>query len=46
MPKPIPKPPRAEEVLAAIAAARYPAGSTVTLAMIAEVGCVNESTAG
>ena len=35
MPKPIPKPPRAEEVLAAVAA-RYPAGATVTLAMIAE----------
>lgn len=46
MPKPIPKPPRAEEVLAAVAAAGYPAGSTVTLAMISEVGGVNESTAG
>ena len=29
MPRPIPKPPRAEEVLAAVAA-RYPAGSTFT----------------
>jgi hypothetical protein len=29
MPKPIAKPPRAEEVLAAVAA-RYPAGATVT----------------
>ena len=46
MAKPIPKPARAEEVLAAVAAARYPSGSTVTLAMIAEVGGVNESTAG
>jgi hypothetical protein len=45
MPKPIPKPPRAEEVLAAVAA-RYPSGSTVTLPMIAEVGGVNLSTAG
>ena len=46
MPKPIPKPPRAEEVLAAVVAARYPAGSTVTLTMIVEVGGVNEATAG
>ena len=45
MPKPIPKPPRAEEVLAAVAA-RYPAGSTVTLPMVAEVGGVNLATAG
>ncbi len=45
MPKPIPKPPRAEEVLAAVAA-RYPAGATVTLPMIAEVGGVNLATAG
>jgi hypothetical protein len=35
MPNRILKPPRAEEVLAAVAA-RYPAGSTVSLAMIAE----------
>ena len=46
MPKLIPKPPRAEEVLTAVAAARYPAGSTVTLAMIAGVSGVNELTAG
>ena len=45
MPKPIPKPPRAEEVLAAVAA-RYPAGSTVTGPMIAEVSDVNLATAG
>jgi len=45
MPKPIPKPPRAEEVLGSVAA-RYPAGSTVTLPMIAEVGGVNLATAG
>ena len=43
MPGPIPEPPRAEEVLAA---ARYPAGATVTLSRIVEVGGVNESTAG
>jgi hypothetical protein len=42
----MPKPVRAEEVLSAVAAARYPAGTTVTLAMIAEVGGVNEATAG
>ena len=46
MPEPIPKPERAEEVLMALEAARYPAGSTVTLAMIVEVGGVNEWTAG
>ncbi len=46
MPKPIPKPLRAEEVLTAVAAAKYPAGSTVTLAMISEVSGVNELTAG
>jgi hypothetical protein len=45
MPKPIPKPPRAEEALASVAA-RYPAGSPVTLPMIAEVGGVNRATAG
>ena len=45
MPKPISKPPRAEEVLAAVAA-RYPAGATVTGRMIAEVGGVNLATAG
>ena len=44
MPKPIPKPPRAEEVLAAVAA-RYPAGATVTLPAIAEACGVNEATA-
>jgi hypothetical protein len=32
MPKPIPKPMRAEEVLATVAA-RYPAGATVTNAL-------------
>jgi hypothetical protein len=42
---PIPKPPRAEEVLAAVAA-RYPAGATVTGRMIAEAGDVNLATAG
>ena len=36
----------AEEVLMAVEAARYRAGSTVTLAMIVEVGGVNEWTAG
>jgi hypothetical protein len=46
MPKPIPKPARTEEVLAAVGAARSPAGSTVTLAMIGEVGGVNEAMAG
>jgi hypothetical protein len=45
MPRPIPKPPRAEEVLAAVAA-RYPAGATVTGRMIAEAGGVNLATAG
>jgi hypothetical protein len=45
MPKPVPKPPRAEEVLAAVAA-RYPAGSTVTDPKIAEVGGVNLATVG
>ena len=45
MPRPIPKPPRAEEVLAAVAA-RYPAGATVTGRMIAEVGGANLATAG
>ena len=45
MPRPIPKPVRAEAVLAAVAA-RYPAGSTVTGPMIAEVGGVNLATAG
>ena len=45
MPIPILKPPRAEEVLAAVAA-QYPAGSTVTLPMVAEVGGVNLATAG
>jgi hypothetical protein len=44
MPKPIPKPSRTEEVLAMVAA-RYAAGATVTLAMIAEVGGVDEATA-
>jgi hypothetical protein len=45
MPRPIPKPPRTEEVLAAVAA-RYPAGATVTGRMIAEAGGVNLATAG
>ena len=45
MPKPIAQPPRADEVLAAVAAP-YPAGSTVTLPMVAEVGGVNLATAG
>jgi len=45
MPRPTPKPPRAEAVLAAVAA-RYPAGATVTGPMIAEVGGVNLATAG
>ena len=45
MPKPIPKPPRAEEVLGSVAA-RYPAGSTVTGPMIAEVGGVTLAAAG
>jgi hypothetical protein len=45
MPKPIAKPPRAEEVLAAVAA-QYPAGATVTGRIIAEVGGVNLATAG
>jgi hypothetical protein len=45
MPKPVPKPLRAEEVLAAVAA-RYPSGATVTGRMIAEVGGVNLATAG
>jgi hypothetical protein len=35
MPKPIPKPPRAEDVLATVAA-RYAVGATVTLPAIAE----------
>ena len=39
----MPKPARAEEVLAALAAAYYPAGATVTLAFI---GGVNEATSG
>ena len=39
MPRPIPKPQRAEAVLAVVAA-RYPAGATVTGRMIAEVGGV------
>jgi hypothetical protein len=45
MPRPIPKPPWAEEVLAAVAA-RYPAGATVTGRMIAEASGVNLATAG
>ena len=45
MPRPIPKPPRAEAVLAAVVA-RYPAGVTVTGRMIAEAGGVNLATAG
>ncbi len=44
MPKPIPKPSRAEEVLATVAA-RYPAGATVTLPAIAEACGVSEGTA-
>jgi hypothetical protein len=44
MPKPIPKPSRTEEVLAAVAA-RYPAGVTVTLPAIAEACGVSEGTA-
>ena len=44
MPKPIPKPSRAEEVLAAVAA-RYPAGATVTLPAIAGSCGVSEGTA-
>ena len=44
MPKPIPKPARAEEVLAMVAA-RYPAGATVSLGMMADIGRVNELTA-
>ncbi len=46
MPEPIPEPARAEEVLAAVAAAPNPSGSAVTLAMIAEVGCVKKPMAG
>ena len=46
MPKPIPKPARAEEVLAAVAAAGYPASSMVSLGMMAEVGRVNELNGG
>ena len=43
MPQPIPKPERPRRSLpAALEVARYPAGSTVTLLMIAEVGGVNE----
>jgi hypothetical protein len=45
MPRPIPKPPRAQTVLAAVAA-RYPAGAPVTGRMIAEAGGVNLATAG
>jgi hypothetical protein len=45
MTRPIPKPPRAEAVLAAVAA-RYPAGATVTGRMIAEAGGINLATAG
>ena len=41
----MPKPPRAEEALAAVAA-RYPAGATVTGPMITEVGGVNLAAAG
>jgi hypothetical protein len=44
MPKPISKPPRAEEVLAAVAS-RYPSGSTVTLSMVAGADGINEATA-
>ncbi len=44
MPNPIPKPSRAEEVLAAVAA-RYPAGATVTLPAIAGSCGVSEGTA-
>ena len=44
MPKPIPKPSRAEEILAAVAA-RYPAGATVTQSAIAEACGVDEGTA-
>jgi hypothetical protein len=45
VPKAIPKPPRAEEVLGSVAA-RYPAGATVTRPRIAEVGGVTLATAG
>jgi hypothetical protein len=44
MPKPIPKPSRAEEVLAAVAA-RYAAGATVTQSAIARASGVSEATA-
>ena len=44
MPKPIPKPSRSEDVLAAVAA-RYPSGATVTLSMMVEVVGVHETTA-
>ena len=44
MPKPIPKPARAEEVLATVAV-RYAAGATVTLPAIAGACGVSESTA-
>jgi uncharacterized protein YchJ len=40
----MPKPSRAEEVLAAVAA-RYPAGATVTLPAIARASGVSEATA-
>jgi hypothetical protein len=44
MPKPIPKPLRAEDVLATVAA-RYPAGATVTQSAIAGACGVSEGTA-
>jgi hypothetical protein len=44
MPKPIPKPLRTEEVLAAVAA-RYAAGATVTQSAIAGASGVSEGTA-
>ncbi len=44
MPKPIPKPSRTEEVLAAVAA-RYSVGATVTLSAIAEACGVSEGMA-
>ena len=43
--KPIPKPPKAELILAALEDL-YPAGSTVTLPQIADVGGVGEYVAG
>jgi hypothetical protein len=44
MPKPIPKPSRTEEVLAAVAS-RYAAGATVTQSAIAEACGVSEGMA-